>query len=829
MNNRKSIFSKEEFIDRIFKGAEETRLLAKEGSIEILQQTIPEGKDFCFYSTEHQEGFEFLFLIDGKIRYTDPGPERLLVPGAFISRNDRTPEQWFRTESESTLLLFSTEPVFHLMQDEIEDFKEEAIKIENLEGMENHSHNLETLSVQVGRRFGLSSRQLYNLSYAAYFHDIGKARVPDGILQKEGELTDDEWEIMKKHTTWGREIIEEKDFLQDAAEIVEQTHEWVDGTGYPRGLEGNEISIEARIISVVDAYDAMITDRVYRDALTEEEAITELRENSGTQFDEEVVDVFLDLLLGKGEEEKSGEEVDFDMDRAHLQQRKYFLNLGEKVLSKANVDEILSDLAKAVIETSPFQRALISLYSHPVNPEDPRETNVIHFSSAGLTSEEEERVRELGKQEPKVNLAKFDENLKISNSYYIPHDVQLEENGGPDTTVSSNKSKEEMDDWHPDDKLYVPLTKGNRVMGHISVDDPIDGKVPTAEKLQLIEGLANLGSLAITKTQRIRELDEQKGKIRGLHSVGHSFIRADSLEELYRKTTELIAEYFDFEFCSILIEHNGELESVARESRFNGDIPFNEGEIIQIGRGITGWVAENREPVIANDAQKDARYLSGKEDIKSELAVPIESEEELLGVLDIQSEKRDNFSSEDLELLETLSTQLAIAISNISRKEELKEQATRDPLTGVYNRRHFSSVIEEEIERSHRYNHPLALMMIDINNFKEVNDRYSHVIGDRVLIEIATLLQNKIREVDTVVRYGGDEFLVLFPETGKEVRPVIQRIDQALEEWNEKNDLIDLELTIASGISFWFPDGGKDIEQAIKQADRRMYKDKGRI
>ncbi|MEF8726569.1 MAG: HD-GYP domain-containing protein, partial [Candidatus Bipolaricaulota bacterium] len=384
MNQNKSIFTKEEFIDRIFKGDEETRLLAKNSSVEILKQTIPEGRDFCFYSSEDQEGFEFLYITEGKILYTQPGPERTLGPGDFISRNGQTPEQWFETQERSSLLLFSSEPIFHLMQEEIKDFKEKALKIEELEGMEDHSRNLETLSIEVGRRLGLSSRQLYNLSYAAYFHDIGKVKVPDEILQKEGPLTDEEWEIMKKHTTWGREIIEEKDFLQDAAEIVEQTHEWVDGTGYPRGLEGNETSIEARIISVADAYDAMITDRVYRDALTREEAITELRENSGTQFDEEVVDVFLDILLGKNEGENSREEVDFDMDRAHLQQRKYFLNLGEKVLSKVDVDEILTDLAKAVIETSPFQRALISLYGHSVDLENPRGTNVVHFSSAGL-------------------------------------------------------------------------------------------------------------------------------------------------------------------------------------------------------------------------------------------------------------------------------------------------------------------------------------------------------------------------------------------------------------------------------------------------------------
>lgn len=818
-----SIHKRKDYIDRVFKGDTETRLLGSDGTLEVLKQTIPEGKEWKLYPFSEEGGFEFFYILEGKMAFTEPGPKKILEPGDYINRTGSVNELWFRTIKDSRLIWFASQPVFSSRKDIIESFREKAEKVEELEGMENHSENLENLSVQLGRKLALSSEQIHNLHYAAYFHDIGKSEIPEEILRKEGDLSDEEWKMMRKHPTWGRETLEEKDFLKDPAKIVEQHHERVDGNGYPNGINGNNISIEAKILSVVDAYDAMRTDRSYRNALTSEEAITELNENAGTQFDKEVVDAFLDLISSKEREESAS----FDVGQAYLEQRKYFLDLGEKVLSKANVEEILPELAQAVVNTSPFQRAIISLYKPSIELNSPEgDARVVHFAFAGLSNEEKGKVKELGQSKPRVNTAKFNENYRISNSYYIPHDVSLDDGSSESTSIASQRSEEEMEDWHPDDKLYVPLTQGEEVMGHISVDDPIDGRTPKEEKLQIIEGLANLGALAITKTQRIKELNEQKENIRTLHNLGQRFVGANTLKQLYRETTELLGNYFDYEYCSVLIKQENKLKSVTHQSKSEEENPLEKGETVQFGEGIIGSVAENREPILANRVREDPRYEEGQGAIKSELAVPIEIDEDLIGVLDIQSKLENNFSEEELELLDIISVQLSIAISNIKRRNKLKEQATKDPLTGVFNRRYFSTTIEKEIERSHRYNHPMGIMMADINNFKIINDRYSHSTGDEVLIEIADILQEVTRDADTVVRYGGDEFLVLFPETGEAVRTVVDRIEARLSNWNESNDLIDKDITLSKGLSFWFPDGGKEIEEVIKQADRRMYRDK---
>jgi HD-GYP domain-containing protein (c-di-GMP phosphodiesterase class II) len=141
----------------------------------------------------------------------------------------------------------------------------------------------------------LSPDRLELLIYAALLHDIGKMGIPSQILKKTGPLTPEEWEEIRKHPSAGRAIIE-KTFLKNAGPIIEQHHERYDGTGYPLGLKGDEILIEARIISVVDAFDAMSSERPYRKAMTNDEIIAELRRCSGTQFDPKVVEALIDVI-----------------------------------------------------------------------------------------------------------------------------------------------------------------------------------------------------------------------------------------------------------------------------------------------------------------------------------------------------------------------------------------------------------------------------------------------------------------------------------------------------------------------------------------------------
>lgn len=139
-----------------------------------------------------------------------------------------------------------------------------------------------------------------NLRDSLLLHDIGKLGIPDGLLRKSGPLTPEEWKIMRRHPQMGAELLRQFDLLEEISNIVHSHHEHYDGSGYPRGLAGNEIPIEARIISIADAWHAMCEDRVYRRAVSIEDAAAELRRYSGTQFDPEIVDRFLNGLVRRG-------------------------------------------------------------------------------------------------------------------------------------------------------------------------------------------------------------------------------------------------------------------------------------------------------------------------------------------------------------------------------------------------------------------------------------------------------------------------------------------------------------------------------------------------
>ncbi len=165
---------------------------------------------------------------------------------------------------------------------------------------EEHAERIAELSIGIGRKLNLPQSSLDELNLLAMLHDIGKIGLDDRILNKPGKLTPQEWTEMKKHPEIGYRIVMTAPELQSIAEYILSHHERWDGNGYPRGLKGEEIPLLSRILAVTDAYDAMTQDRVYRKALTREEALLEIKKNAGTQFDPEVADLFLQLAVNGG-------------------------------------------------------------------------------------------------------------------------------------------------------------------------------------------------------------------------------------------------------------------------------------------------------------------------------------------------------------------------------------------------------------------------------------------------------------------------------------------------------------------------------------------------
>jgi len=155
-----------------------------------------------------------------------------------------------------------------------------------------HSERVVTYSLRLGREYGLSAEQMKALEFGSLLHDIGKIGVPDLILRKPAKLTDEEWVLMREHPLHGQQILRGIEFLEGPARVVAQHHEKWDGSGYPLGLQGDDIDLCARIFSVADAFDAITSDRVYRRGKSYQEAADELDEWAGRQFDPKVVEAF---------------------------------------------------------------------------------------------------------------------------------------------------------------------------------------------------------------------------------------------------------------------------------------------------------------------------------------------------------------------------------------------------------------------------------------------------------------------------------------------------------------------------------------------------------
>lgn len=165
---------------------------------------------------------------------------------------------------------------------------------------QGHSLRIATLTIKLARQMGIPEEKLEIIRRGALLHDIGKMGIPDTILLKPGTLSDSEWKIMRKHPTYARDMLSQIPFFKDSVDIPYCHHEWWDGSGYPQGLEGKEIPLEARIFAIVDSWDALTSNRPYRTAWQKKEALAHLVNQAGTHFDPEVVDAFVKLIKQEG-------------------------------------------------------------------------------------------------------------------------------------------------------------------------------------------------------------------------------------------------------------------------------------------------------------------------------------------------------------------------------------------------------------------------------------------------------------------------------------------------------------------------------------------------
>ena len=249
---------------------------------------------------------ETFYLVSGQLSATLCPKVAILRAGDSVTTENLNEPVVLTALTNAKLMYITSKPQFHLLSEHLQELQNLAIEVEIKDGYTaDHCDRLQSLSYATARELELPAAQLLRLDYGSYLHDVGKLHIPLSILNKPGKLTPTEWDVIKKHPGYGRELID-KTFMKEAGLLVEQHHERSDGSGYPYGLSGDEITIEASIIAVADTFDAMTTKRPYAPARTENEAVAELWKYAGIHYPKDVVNAFCSSLKKAVEETLTG-------------------------------------------------------------------------------------------------------------------------------------------------------------------------------------------------------------------------------------------------------------------------------------------------------------------------------------------------------------------------------------------------------------------------------------------------------------------------------------------------------------------------------------------
>jgi len=331
----------------------------------------------------------------------------------------------------------------------------------------------------------------------------------------------------------------------------------------------------------------------------------------------------------------------------------------------------------------------------------------------------------------------------------------------------------------------------------------------------------------VTDAHRLQEEILQRNKELGaLISVTREMVSTLDAQVVLDRTLAIVCRQISAAhgFLCLLNEETGELTA----STFWGDVAPAPDRVWKVGDGVIGWVARNQQAILCDDIAVDPRVHGShgpNRGYQSMVAAPLKVKDKLLGVVAAVSKEKASFTGAHLRLLSAYAAQASLALDNAVLYEEVKSQASTDELTRLYNRRFFDFRLDEELKRAQRYGHPLSLLFLDVDKLKVVNDEYGHLQGDLLLRHLASLLMKVFRSADTVARYGGDEFVVLLPETGQKAAATVA--ERLLQEANPCPLLSggSIPWSMSVGVA-WVPIDGDYNVSLLRLADEAAYRAK---
>jgi diguanylate cyclase (GGDEF)-like protein/putative nucleotidyltransferase with HDIG domain len=533
---------------------------------------------------------------------------------------------------------------------------------------QSHIRRVQVYAAGLARSLGMTDNEIQGVKTAALLHDIGKLAVPEHILSKPGPLTQEEFQKIRIHPQVGAEIISGVPFPYPVSPLILSHHERWDGKGYPAGLKGDEIPLGARILSVVDYFDALMSERPYHKAMSLDAALGLLRQEASKALDPRVVQTFID-------------------------------------------------------------------------------------------------------------------------SY-------------PTLAAEAEASQQ-------------PARKLTRVPTHAPTAAPAVGLVHESPvRTNVFQDIA----LAHREIYALYEIAQAMGSSLGV---------SDTMALISSKLVNIVP----FSCCALFL-YNEENETL--RCRFATGV---ESEIIQQltirnGHGLTGWVARNRRPLVNARPSTDLEaggQPSDRTSLHSALVCPLLFNERFIGTISVYHSEPAIYTDDHRRLLDRISEQAAAVIYNSIVFEQTQEDSLTDPLTALPNTRFMFMHLTRELARAERLKTEVSLLVMDLDDFKNINDTYGHHVGDRALRDVAAVLRAGIRPYDICVRYAGDEFIVVLSGCGGEEaerkRLELQRAVDDLQFEARPGVMLKIAISVGAAV---FPHDGDAYETLLATADSRMYRDKTR-
>lgn len=370
-------------------------------------------------------------------------------------------------------------------------------------------------------------------------------------------------------------------------------------------------------------------------------------------------------------------------------------------------------------------------------------------------------------------------------------------------------------------ELAVPLMVRDEVVGVLDCESENPDHFDN-ETIDLLTLFSTQASMAL-QNARLYALERRRAsQLEAINTIAQQMTAVLEVNELLQKVCASVQRAFPISHVSVLLRDEDDLVLRAHHGSLGPLVA--EGGHLPVGTESWGRALVLGKTVVESDLRSAPDHIRFRNQANSRMCIPLVSFGHTLGVLVLDSEQRGAFSVQETQPLESVADICATAIQNAHYVERVKQLAYIDGLTGIFNRRFFELRIVEEIERARRFPGSLGVIMVDIDQFKRLNDEFGHLLGDEVLRQISSLFHQQLRKIDVVCRYGGEEFAILLSQTAPDqTLAIADKLRRLVHNWQFPG--VPRSVTISAGTAS-YPQHGTTRDELVKAADAALYQAK---